>query len=703
MDAFSATIGAAGGVLADPIYWFVLVIAVLIAGPIGLVPGIGSTTILAVALPFLVFNVDPLYGLVFVAALLSLNNTLDSVPAVLIGYPGPATQVTFLEGHQLARQGHAAHTLGAVYAVSAIGGVVGAVVLAFAIPLIRPLIVRFSYPEIAAMAILGIAMVAMLARGNILKGFGAATLGLIVASVGTSPLTGTPRFTGGELYLHNGFPLIPVVLGVFALPEMVDLAMRRQRISQAITDVSSRQVWAGAREGLRRWKVAIRQSLFGVVMGIIPGIGSAVIDWLAYAFGMALTKDKSEFGKGSLDGVLFAEAAQNSKEAGQAVPTLAFGIPGGAGWALALVALIAYNVNPGLAMLGQHADITIAIVLTIGIGNLMMTGLGLLITGHLAKLILLPSTFIAGMFIPIIFISAFQANFAWGDILVVAGAGSVGLAMKWFGWPRGPFLLAFILGPVVEANLWTALNLRADGAFIFLVRPFALGILILAAVFGAFLIWMLTKFEAAAPVAESAAPASPSAAAQFGSTSGGSSRGSGPTAEAGHAAAPSRFRLRVQWQWEYLFWIVLLAVVGGYIFTETLGYSGRTQFFPLWASISFLAFMAALVAQSLFRSINVSTAMDLGMSSGTDSSALKNLLPVLGWIALFFVMSGIIGFPFSIILFPLLFINARLDWKGMDRLWSLVPTGFAALIAFLLDTLLNVVWPSTYILNWLFG
>ena len=161
-------------------------------------------------------------------------------------------------------------------------------------------------------------------------------------------------------------------------------------------------------------------------LGAVPGIGSAVVDWLAYAFGIAFTKDKSTFGKGNLDGVLFAESAQNSKEGGQAIPTLAFGIPGGLSWAIILVAMTVYGVHPGINMLDKDLNITMAIIMTLALGNLMVTMLGLVATGQLAKLTLIPYPLLAAVLLPLIFMAAFLTTQSWGDIVVLCAMCALG-------------------------------------------------------------------------------------------------------------------------------------------------------------------------------------------------------------------------------------------------------------------------------------
>ena len=400
---------AAFDFLTNPLYWAVLISAVL--------------------LPILIFNVsDPVIGLTFIAALGSLNNTLDSLPAVLLGYPGAATPVTFLEGHQLAMRGRGAHTLAAM-------------------PFLRPIIVRFSFPEIAAMALFGVFMVSALSRGAVIKGVIAGLLGVLFGTVGASIIAGDARFNLGGFYLYDGLPVIPTLLGFFALPELIDLTMRGRPVSPPGA-VSVREVLAGVRYGLSRWPMTIRQSIFGVFTGAVPSIGSAVIDWLSYAFGISLSKQKNEFGKGSLEGVLFAESAQNAKEGGQMVPTLAFGVPGGLPQVILLEAMILYGVVPGSGMLdiNRHLGVTMSIVATLALG----------------------------------------------------------LSMKWLGWPRPPLILGFILGPVIERNLWPSINAFGVGGM--LTRPVTIVLLVLSVAAVAYVTWALGRIGAVAGVTEGAAP-----------------------------------------------------------------------------------------------------------------------------------------------------------------------------------------------------
>jgi TctA family transporter len=657
-------------------YWGAVLIGVLSA-VLGIIPGVGTPLIMAIAVPFVVLAInDPLIGIVLLATIGGVANTLDTIPSVLMGYPGVATQVTFLEGHQLAKRGLGARTLGAIYASSAVGGLIGAIALVIVIPIIRPFILNFSFAEIAAMALFGVAMVSMLSRGAMLKGITAGLGGILLSTVGTHFGTSTERFTFGSLSLIQGLPLIAVMLGVFALPEVLDLSATRESVTAKETAlISNREVFAGAREGLRHWRIIIRHSILGVFLGMVPGLGSAVIDWLSYAIGIALTKDKSRFGKGSLEGVIFAESAQNSKEGGQAIPTLAFGVPAGIAWIFVLAAMLAYGIAPGPQMLGQHADITIMLAVSFGIGNLIVTMIGMALTGQLAKLATVPYVAIAAVIIPLSFLSAFQASDGWTGIIVLLIFTPIGLAMKAFKWPRPPLMLGFILGSIIELNLQSALS--AYGAIAFITRPITVALLLVtvAAVF----ILMRVNREGAAPAVIDTAPSAASA-----------------VAVARARSATSRFGgpLRL----EHLFALVMLLVVGAAVWTA-FSFPPRARFMPLLTGIPIIPL---LLFQLLFMRRSTSgEIMDIGLRSLTVPGAGKTALAVGAFLGLFILLTATIGLPYASIVFavvfPVVMCEGRMRWVT-----SAIAGAIVALVALvLLDHYMGVLWPEPVLVGWL--
>jgi putative tricarboxylic transport membrane protein len=702
------TIIAGLSYLATPGYWGAVFAGVLISAAVGLIPGVGTPIVMAITVPFVVFGIqDPLVGIVLLATIGGVANTLDSIPAVLLGYPGAATQVTFLEGHQLAQRGRAAHTLGAVYAVSALGGLVGAVVLVIVIPVIRPFILQFSYPEIAAMALFGVAMVSVLSRGAMLKGMSAGMIGILLSAVGTHWNTATERFTFGTMALLDGLPLIAITLGIFALPEVLDLcATGRPVAAKGSAVISNREVLAGARDGLRRWPMTIRQSLFGVFLGTIPGIGSSVIDWLAYAFGISLSKDKRQFGKGSLEGVLFAESAQNAKEGGQAIPTLAFGVPGGLAWVFVLAAMLSYGIAPGPQMLGRHADITIMLAVSFAIGNLLVTLIGLGLTGQLAKLTTIPYVVIGAIIIPVSFLSAFQESGGWFGILILLVFTPIGLAMKAFQWPRPPLILGFILGGVIESNLQSALS--AYGIVGVLTRPITVALLLIALA----TVVLLLRLDSQSKPSGAAAGASerrravvrPGQLAVAAALPAGGSGDAGPSLSSRTGSRPARRRLASlpggAWKLEHGF-ALLIVLIAGAVLWASLAFPPRARFLPLLASGTIM--LLTLVHLLCLRKPGSGQIMDIGLRSLSVPGAGRYAMRIAGFIGLLMLLTATIGLKHASIAFAVLFPIVMMDGKAR---WiaSAIGALLVALIAIgLLDYYMAVYWPDPVLWHWITG
>ena len=664
-------------------YWAAFTVAVLMAVFVGLLPGVSATLVMALSISFIVLNIDdPLIGIVMLATLTGVDNTLDSIPAVLLGQPGASTQVTFLEGNQLARRGLAAHTLGAVYAVSAMGGLVGALALAIVIPVIKPFILSFGFPEIASMALFGVAMVAALSSGAMVKGLAAAAFGLLLGTIGIDPISAAHRYTFGSLHLWEGLPLIATTIGLFALPEMIDLTMTRRPVATHGAVVNQREVFRGARYGLSKWKIAIRNGLFGVFLGAVPGIGGAVVDWLSYAMGIFFTKDKSEFGKGSLDGVLFAESAQNSKEAGQAIPTLAFGVPGGRAWAFVIVAMLAYGITPGPPMLDRFADITIMMVFSLALGNLAVTIIGMFLTGQLAKLTLIPYPLIGAIIIPISFLSAYLSSTDLIAVYIIVSAALLGLLMKQYKWPRPPLLLGFILGRIIEFNFQSAISIHGMGGL--LTRPLTIALLILAVVI-AVTFSKMGKIGAAGTLSEEEA---------MPTVRGGS--GDDPGAVANGTAAVAAKRRTLAITPASLF---TLAVVGMAIWAlqeAWFGFPTRGKVFPVSLSLAVIILGSIQLLFDLQQG-TTGAIMDIGMRSAGMVGVRRTAMLIFGVVAIFIVLIFVIGLKYATMLFPLgptlLFLQGRTRWIG-----AAIAVSFVVLFNLLvMDYVMAVIWSEPLI------
>jgi TctA family transporter len=457
--------------LMSPERMFFLITGTLIGMALGAIPGLGGIVGLALLLPF-TFDMDPTAAIAMLVALSAVPVTTDTIPAVLFAVPGTVgSQATILDGHPMARKGEAGRAFGAAYLSSLLGGVIGALALGLLIPVLKPLVLFFAAPELFALGIMGISMVAILSGRVPVKGIIAGGIGLLLSMIGTDNQEGILRWTFGTLYLSDGLNIIPVSLGLFALPELADMVIEGTQISSVPT-TEMKGVGHGMRDVWTHWWLMLRCSLLGVWVGIIPGLGSAVVDWLAYGHARSTCRDAARtFGTGDVRGVIAPESANNAKQGGALVPTLAFGIPGSASMALLIGAFMIQGMQPGPEMLTKHLDVTYAIVWSTAIANILATGIALAFTNQLARLASVRIHVLAPLIMVTVFLAAYQASSELADLVVVLVIGFGGWLMKRCGWPRPPLLLGFVLGELVERYLF--ISVRAYGAA-FLARPLVL-------------------------------------------------------------------------------------------------------------------------------------------------------------------------------------------------------------------------------------
>lgn len=456
-------------IIADPWRFMFVALGTLLGLMIGVIPGIGGLVGLALLLPF-TFAMDPYTALAFLVGVQSVTTTSDTIPAVLFGVPGTTgSAATVLDGHPMARKGEAGRAFGAAFTASVCGGLFGALVLAISIPILRPFILSVGTPELLAICLLGLTLVASLSYGALLKGLIAASIGLLLSTIGDEPQTGELRWTFDMLYLWDGLSLVPLALGLFAVPEIIDLGASRGTIAGDQAKSERWQQLEGVRDALRNWWLVLRCSAIGTLLGSIPGVGANVIDWVAYAFGARTLKGASEtFGKGDVRGVIASEASNNAKEGGALVPTLAFGVPGSASMALLLGAFLIHGLAPGPKMLEENLDITFTMIWTVALANIMGAGACFLFAGKFAKI----ATIRAGVLVPLVFavmaIGAFQGGKDYGDLVTLLIFGTLGWIMKRLNWPRAPMVLAFVLGGLVENYLFISHTLYG---FDWMLRP----------------------------------------------------------------------------------------------------------------------------------------------------------------------------------------------------------------------------------------
>jgi putative tricarboxylic transport membrane protein len=461
-------------------------LGILLGFWVGLLPGLGGATTLALMLPF-IYAMQPHEAFAFLLGMHSVVATTGDITSVLFGVPGEATTAAIiLDGHAMAKKGEAGRALGAALSSSLLGALIGALALALAIPVVRPLVLAFGSPELFMLAIVGLAFIASLsaqgARGMV-RGFIAGGLGLFLATVGQDPQAGVARFTFDTLYLWQGIDIVPVLVGLFAIPELVDLVVRGSSIAG---DTPVGEVRKGAFEGVkdtfRNFWLAIRCGLIGTFIGITPGLGGSVAQWMAYGHATQSARSPEEragFGRGDVRGVIGPGAACNSKEGGSLIPTIAFGVPGSTSMAILLGGFFLTGLVPGPDMLTKNLPITYSMVWTIVLANVITVAACFLFLNRLASLTNVPGHVLVPVVLVMVFIGAFTANNPYGDLVVMLACGAVGWLMVAAGWPRAPFVLGLVLGKIAENYLYISVA-RYEAAW--LMRPFVLVLLAVAVI-----------------------------------------------------------------------------------------------------------------------------------------------------------------------------------------------------------------------------
>ena len=445
-------LGDAWALILQPIVLGYLILGVVMGLAVGVFPGLGGIAGLSLLLPFM-FGMDPVLGLALMIGMIAVVPTSDTFASVLMGIPGSsASQATVLDGFPMAKKGEAARALSAAFASSLFGGLVGATFLTVFILVARPIVLAFGLPEMLMITILGLSMVAVLAGRVALKGIAAAGLGIMIGTIGEADAGGSLRMASYDIpYLTDGLKLVIVGLGIFAIPEIISLLRQDSAIAKGAT------LGAGWAEGVKDWFaniwLSVRCSLIGVCVGVIPGLGGSVVDWIAYGHTVQSTKDKENFGKGEVRGVIGPESSNNAKEGGGLVPTLLFGIPGSGSMAIfigAVALLGSGDIEVGPSMLKNNLDITYSIVWLLALANVVGTVLCIAASGGIAKLTTIRFTYLAPFLFMLISFAAFQSGQNFEDLLALFAIGLIGIFLRRFDWSRPAFLIGFVLSNPVE-------------------------------------------------------------------------------------------------------------------------------------------------------------------------------------------------------------------------------------------------------------
>lgn len=630
-------------------------VGVVVGLIVGILPALGGIAGMSLLLPF-IYGMEPTSAIAMMIGLLAILPTSDTFSSILMGIPGSAaSQATVLDGFPLARQGQAARALSAAFASSLFGGLFGAVVLTAAVVVARPLILSFSSAELFMLAIFGLSMVGVLSGNNLAKGVAACALGLAVGVIGTAPAAGAERMTFGSLYLMSGIELSIVGLGIFALPEVIDLLRKDQSVS--VTGKLGSGWVAGLIDTWRHRWLTIRCSGLGAVVGMVPGLGASVADWLAYGHTVQTSRQDPAFGKGDIRGVIGPESANNACAGGALVPTLLFGIPGSGSTAIFLAAMILIGVQPGPAMADpkRSLDLTYTIIWTLALANVVGTIMCIVLTPWVARLTTIRSAIFGPFMLVVISFGAFQTTRSFTDLVTLLCLGFLGILLKRFGWPRPAFLIGFVLSGQIEVYFYQAVQFYG---FAFPLRPMALTIGVLAAIS----IW-------------------------FGSRGKDSTKGVASELADDGDMPPSKTQTLV---------FTAAAFVGFYlVILDSMHLTFLDKAFPaMVGSIGLLSCITIAIGTCLSR--RGLHALD-DVSGIAAKSAFRGSWIYLGWFAAFVGLVGICGYLIGLIAFFMIFtlVVAKTSLRN-----SLLLTTAAAFLILSLTWALNMQLPSGALQTW---
>ncbi|TQN35700.1 putative tricarboxylic transport membrane protein [Blastococcus colisei] len=453
-------------------------VGVFMGTVIGVLPGLGSTTGVAVLMP-LTLGLEPVTGLIMLAGIYYGSQYGGTITSVLISTPGEAaTVVTTLDGYQMARQGRA----GAALAISAIGSFVAAIIsLALLVTLAPPFAefaLDFGPPEMLAVMILGLATIISFAGDNRKLGLLMALVGLLIATVGVDVGSGTSRFTFDSIYLLSGIPFVEVMIGLFAVGEVLN----------QIREGAAAPIRAGFRELMikpadlkRSGGPIIRGSFLGFLFGILPGAGSTLASFMAYGIERRVSKRGDEFGTGAIEGVAAPEAANNAAANANFVPTLTLGIPGGATTAVLLGAFMIYGIDPGPLLFEQQPALVWGLLASFFIGNVILLVLNLPLAPVFAQMLRVPYGYMYPLILLTSLVGAYSIGNSMYSVWVVVVFGIIGYFMKRLDLPMAPLVLGVVLGPLFEKALVQTSAIGDGNIGIVFTRPLALVVLTIAA------------------------------------------------------------------------------------------------------------------------------------------------------------------------------------------------------------------------------
>lgn len=469
--------------LSEPMSILMLLLGTLLGASFGALPGLGAILSMAVVLPFS-YGMDSMHAMFMFAGVMSAGAFGGSVPAILLNTPGTAQNAaTCLDGYPMAKKGEGGRAIAISATACFVGSLGGVIVTLTLIPVVKPLLYAFGPPEYFWLTAFGLVTITVAAKGNMIKGLIGGGIGILISTIGYTEMFGVLRYAMGSEYLWDGVPLVPFLVGVFAVSELFIYSARggsTAMIAEGAQSINWRkQSFQGVMDVVTRPLQAIRAAMVGAGIGLIPGLGGPVASFVSYMVAMRRSKHPEQFGHGSVEGLIGSETANDAKDGGALLPTVAFGIPGSPDQAILLGGFILHGLQPGPLLMRDHMDIVYALLFGIVLSQVVLSGIGLLSAPIIARFSVLPSRAIAPFVLVLVFVGTYMVRSNIFDVALAILAGIFGYMMRRYRFPLITVVMGFILGPLAENAFLQSLQMSDWNYNIFFTRPIGVVLLFL--------------------------------------------------------------------------------------------------------------------------------------------------------------------------------------------------------------------------------
>lgn len=425
----------------------------------GAMPGVSASMAVALALPF-AYSMQPVVAIAFLVAVYCASITGGGVTAILFKIPGtPSNAPTTFDGYPMAQRGEAGKALGISLVASAFGGLVAAFAMALVSPQLAAVALKFGPSELFAVSFLGLSVLTCLDSDNLVKTLISGLIGLWLATIGLDPMQGLARFTWGNDTLLNGIEMIPVMIGMFAITEVLKQTNNHRVVKEDKNSTGVKTKFPKLKEFWEVKWVMIRSSILGTIVGILPGAGATIASFLSYTTEKKVSRHPEKFGTGCMDGIAASECANNAATGGSMVPLLSLGIPGGNAAAIMMSALVMMGVQVGPLLVRSQPQYLASVFSSMLLTNILMVIISMGVAKVFAKILAIPYSLLGPIIIMLAVIGSYALNNSTGDIMLMAIAGVMGFLFASFNFSSAALVLGLVLGQMCESNLRRAVTI----------------------------------------------------------------------------------------------------------------------------------------------------------------------------------------------------------------------------------------------------